>query len=68
MSAARAETIGVDDADLAVTVTTMRRRHLRGVLRIEQQVYPRPWSLGLFMSELALRNSRVYLVARVGPT
>jgi ribosomal-protein-alanine N-acetyltransferase len=38
------------------------------VLRIEQQVYPRPWSLGLFMSELALRTSRVYLVARVGPT
>ena len=31
----------------------MRRRHLRGVLRIEAQVYPRPWSLGLFMGELA---------------
>jgi len=51
-----------------VRVTPMRRRHLRGVLRIEQQVYPRPWSIGLFMSELALRSSRVYLVARVGPS
>jgi [ribosomal protein S18]-alanine N-acetyltransferase len=43
----------------------MKRRHLRGVLRIEQQVYPRPWSIGLFMSELGYRGTRVYLVARV---
>ena len=53
---------------LAVRITPMRRRHLRSVLRIEHQVYPRPWSVGLFMSELALRATRVYLVARVGPT
>src|SRR3954449_12416566 len=44
----------------------MRRRHLRSVLRIEADVYPRPWSLGLFMSELALKTTRVYLVAKVG--
>ena len=43
----------------------MRRRHLRSVLRIEAQVYPRPWSLSLFLSELALRSTRVYMVARV---
>ena len=54
--------------DLEVTIAPMRRRHLRGVLRIEQQVYPRPWSLGLFMSELGYRGSRVYVVARVGST
>jgi ribosomal-protein-alanine N-acetyltransferase len=54
--------------DLEVTIGPMRRRHLRGVLRIEQQVYPRPWSLGLFMSELGYRGSRVYAVARVGTT
>ncbi len=42
----------------------MRRRHLRPVLRIEAQVYPRPWSLGLFLSELALRSTRAYRVAR----
>jgi ribosomal-protein-alanine N-acetyltransferase len=56
---------GFDDVE--VRITPMRRRHLRGVLRIEHQVYPRPWSVGLFMSELALRTSRAYLVARVGP-
>jgi ribosomal-protein-alanine N-acetyltransferase len=53
---------------LHVDVLPMRRRHLRGVLRIEGLVYPRPWSLGLFLSELALRQTRVYAVAKVGPT
>lgn len=48
-----------------VHIVPMRRRHLRSVLRIEAQVYPRPWSLSLFMSELALRSSRAYYVARV---
>jgi ribosomal-protein-alanine N-acetyltransferase len=52
-------------ADLVVHVVPMRRRHLRSVLKIESHVYPRPWSLSLFMSELALRNSRAYYVARV---
>lgn len=54
--------------DLEVTLSPMRRRHLRSVLRIEQQVYPRPWSLGLFMSELGYGGSRAYVVARVGST
>jgi len=51
--------------ELHVEIVTMRRRHLRSVLRIEAQVYPRPWTLGLFLSELALRTTRVYVVARV---
>ena len=53
-------------ADVEVTIGPMLRRHLRSVIRIEQQVYPRPWSMGLFMSELGYRGSRAYLVARVG--
>ena len=57
-----------DLTDLHVDLVAMRRRHLRGVLRIENQVYPRPWSLGLFLSELALRTTRVYFVAKVGAT
>ena len=48
-----------------VHLVAMRRRHLRSVLRIEALVYPRPWTLGLFLSELGLRSTRVYLVARV---
>ena len=58
----------IDLTEFHVDIVTMRRRHLRGVLRIEAQVYPRPWSLGLFLSELALRTSRIYLVARSGST
>lgn len=46
-----------------VVVAPMRRRHLRGVLEIEQRVYPRPWSMQLFASELALPESRRYVVA-----
>jgi len=55
--------------DLEVVLSPMRRRHLRSVIRIEQQVYPRPWSIGLFMSELGFPSDRrVYLVARVDGT
>lgn len=51
---------------LTVQVTPMRRRHLKAVLRIEEQVYPRPWSHSLFLSELAMRGTRAYFVARIG--
>lgn len=51
---------------LTVVVTPMKRRHVRAVLRIEEQVYPRPWTSSLFLSELALRTTRAYFVARVG--
>ena len=57
-----------DAADLEVVIGPMKRRHVKSVLRIEQQVYPRPWSMGLFMSELSFGPTRVYLTARVGPT
>jgi ribosomal-protein-alanine N-acetyltransferase len=60
--AARAQ----EPAPLSVQVTPMRRRHLRSVLSIESQVYPRPWTMALFLSELSLRASRAYYVARVG--
>jgi [ribosomal protein S18]-alanine N-acetyltransferase len=53
-------------AALTVHIQPMRRRHVRSVLRIEQQVYPRPWSGSLFLSELAMRSTRAYYVARVG--
>ncbi len=49
-----------------IRVEPMRRRHLRGVLRIEQEVNPRPWSLSLFLSELRYQDSRIYVVARAG--
>ena len=55
-----------DTSAPVVQIQPMRRRHLRSVLKIEQEVYPRPWSASLFLSELALRSTRAYFVARVG--
>jgi ribosomal-protein-alanine N-acetyltransferase len=54
--------------EVEVHLVALRRRHLRSVMKIESQVYPHPWSLSLFMSELSLRSSRAYLCARVGGT
>lgn len=52
-----------------VTLEPMRRRDLRrGVMAIESVSYPKPWSQGVFESELAQVRSgaRLYLVARHG--
>lgn len=49
----------------ALVVAPMRRRHLKPVMRIDALVYPRPWSMGLFLSELSLTRARSYVVARV---
>lgn len=61
MSEARAERA-------PVVISPMRRRHLPSVLRIEKQVYPRPWTMGLYLGELALSGTRTYVVARRGGT
>jgi ribosomal-protein-alanine N-acetyltransferase len=50
----------------SIEITRMRRRHLRKVLGIEAQVYPRPWSASLFLAEMSQRGSRTYLVAKNG--
>jgi [ribosomal protein S18]-alanine N-acetyltransferase len=60
-----------DDVDSAVVgglrIVPLRRRFLRSVLRIEEACYPRPWSATLFLSELAQRKGRRYMVATLGP-
>ncbi|SHE36115.1 [SSU ribosomal protein S18P]-alanine acetyltransferase [Ferrithrix thermotolerans DSM 19514] len=48
-----------------ISISPMKKRHLTQVLRIEAKVYPRPWSLGIFLSELNLPESRYYYVAQV---
>jgi ribosomal-protein-alanine N-acetyltransferase len=55
-----------DPEPLTVHIVAMRRRYLRSVLNIENQVYPRPWTMSLFLSELGLRGTRAYFVAKVG--
>jgi ribosomal-protein-alanine N-acetyltransferase len=41
----------------------MRRKHLREIRRIDKLVYPRPWSMALYLDELQRGGERVYRVA-----
>jgi [ribosomal protein S18]-alanine N-acetyltransferase len=59
----RAGTPQVGDGQ--VTIEPMRRRHLRSVMRIERQAHPKPWSLGVFASELGQGEARHYVMLRV---
>ena len=65
MSTARQDAAAPAGTD-TVVLAPMRRRHLRGVLAIEQQTNHRPWSLGLFLGELRMPTSRSYAVALDG--
>lgn len=50
-----------------VVFEQMRRRHLPAVMRIEHRAHPKPWSVGVFNSELSQQEgSRYYVVLRAG--
>ena len=51
-----------------VVIAPMRTKDLRGVLRIEESVFPQAWSHRLFVEELSQRTSRAYRSAWVGRT
>ena len=44
-------------------IEKLRRRDLRQLLRIENRVFPEPWTPAVFTSELALRKGRLYRAA-----
>jgi ribosomal-protein-alanine N-acetyltransferase len=54
------------DGDAPTTVEPMRRRDVPAIMEIEQVSYPKPWTPGVFQSEidLARRGERHYIVAR----
>lgn len=54
--------------DDGLVVEPMRRRHVAEVLPIEHASYPRPWTAGVFHSEIEMmrRGERHYLIARDG--
>jgi ribosomal-protein-alanine N-acetyltransferase len=57
--------LGISELEpVDLEITRMKRRHLKGVMAIERQVYPRPWSPSLFLSEMSETDNRAYLVAR----
>jgi ribosomal-protein-alanine N-acetyltransferase len=47
----------------AITIAPMRHWHLRDVHSIDAKVYPRPWSLALWRQEIAMLDTRHYIVA-----
>jgi ribosomal-protein-alanine N-acetyltransferase len=47
-------------------IDKLRRRDLRQLLRIENTVFPEPWTPAVFNSELALRKGRLYRAAWEG--
>lgn len=51
---------------LQVDIGPMRSWHLRRVHEIDTQVYPRPWSIAMYRQELAMIDSRYYIVAEAG--
>jgi ribosomal-protein-alanine N-acetyltransferase len=60
-----AEPVDLVEAARVPVIEPMRRRHLRAVARIEEHSYRRPWSSGVFLSELAQGEGRTYVVATV---
>lgn len=60
--------VGTPKGLVDVIVAPMRTKDLKGVLRIEEAVFPQPWSHRLFVDELSQRTSRAYRAAWVGRT
>lgn len=46
-----------------IAITPMQPRHLDEVMKIEESVFPSPWSRSLYAEELSIPDTRVYLVA-----
>ena len=58
---------GGEGAGRVLEIVPMRRSHLKAVIGIERRIFPSPWSLGLYMSEITQPATRAYYVACVGP-
>ena len=58
---------GAPGSEIVLEIEPMRRRDLKNVIAIERRIFPSPWSIGLYMSEIAQPATRAYYVASVGP-
>ena len=55
-----------DGREYVLRITKMRKTHVKQVLSIEQEVFPRPWSAVIYAAELAQPDKRSYYVAKIG--
>lgn len=46
-------------------ISIMSVEDLDAVYKIEQRIYPQPWSMNIFKSELERSDKRIYLIARI---
>ena len=51
-------------APQGIDIVPMKRRHLKAVVTMEQAIFPSPWSISLYLSELSQPANRAYYVAR----
>ena len=56
---------GTRGPEIVLEIEPMRRRDLKNVIAIERRIFPSPWSIGLYMSEIAQPATRAYYVASV---
>jgi len=56
------------EAQPVLDIGPLRRRHLKALMPIEEAVYPRPWSIGIFHAEIDLvrTDQRYYIVGKIG--
>lgn len=56
------------EASESFEIVPMRRRHVKSILTIEERIHPKPWTAGVFNSEidLARRGERHYVVGTLG--
>jgi ribosomal-protein-alanine N-acetyltransferase len=47
-----------------IEIVPMKRRHVKAVAAIEKDIFPSPWSVNLYLSELTQTATRCYVVAR----
>jgi ribosomal-protein-alanine N-acetyltransferase len=52
--------------EYVLRIAKMRQSHVKQVLLIEREVFPRPWTAVIYASELSQPETRSYYVAKIG--
>jgi [ribosomal protein S18]-alanine N-acetyltransferase len=50
---------------MGLEITPVKKRDLKRIMEIERMLFPEPWTIAIFQSELALRRGRLYQAARI---
>ena len=53
----------VEAPSQGIDIVPMKRRHVKAVAAIEKDIFPSPWSINLYLSEITQSATRTYVVA-----